>query len=158
MLKRRLIRVEMHSRGREGAGTGYQVLDNNNPCIILTFITWCITGEITYSTCPREPGYCVKQSGLDQNSGVIKLSSNTKRCFQQCKDHAGSTGCELILKRSNRGCYAHTNNIARGNGANRHFCWVFSKCTGAGKLIQLLWRVLWHYIVLIIICFYFIII
>ena len=85
--------------------------------------------------CPREQGYCVTSSGGDQNSGVTKLNSldgNTlnrqEQCLSLCRSVAGVTGCEVIWDQSNRGCYAHTQEVASGNGAARHFCWPFSKC------------------------------
>ena len=83
---------------------------------------------------PRERGFCVLANGEDQNSGVIKLNSvdgNTikaqQECLNLCKLVNGVTGCEVIWDQSNRGCYAHTQDISRGNGVDRHFCWVFSK-------------------------------
>ena len=85
--------------------------------------------------CPRERGFCVRDNGGDQNSGVKKLNSldgNTlerqKKCLDLCRSVAGVTGCEVIWNQDNRGCYVHTQPIARGNGVDRHFCWVFSKC------------------------------
>ena len=85
--------------------------------------------------CPREEGFCVTSNGGDQNSGVFKLNSldgNTpyrqEECLKLCRSVAGVTGCEVIWDQWNRGCYAHTQEIASGNGVDRHFCWVFSKC------------------------------
>lgn len=85
--------------------------------------------------CPREQGFCETSNGEDQNSGVKKLNSldgNTlemqEQCLKMCRSVAGVTGCELIWDRDNQGCYAHTQEIASGNGVDRHFCWVFSKC------------------------------
>jgi len=39
----------------------------------------------------------------------------------------------VIWNQGNRGCYAHTQPIARGNGAGNHACWVFSKCAKKAK-------------------------
>ena len=82
-----------------------------------------------------EKGFCVKTNGGDQNSGVKKLNAldgNTPERQEQCLDHCrsvdGVTGCEVIWDQGNRGCYAHTQEVARGNNVDRHFCWIFSKC------------------------------
>lgn len=37
------------------------------------------------------------------------------------------TGCEAIWGQSNRGCYVHTREVVRGNGVDRHSCWVMSR-------------------------------
>uniref|UniRef100_A0A7M5WJ62 DUF5648 domain-containing protein n=2 Tax=Clytia hemisphaerica TaxID=252671 RepID=A0A7M5WJ62_9CNID len=88
--------------------------------------------------CVKEPGFCVQPNGCDQNSGVIKMNSfegNTQQrqqeCLKKCLAHPGATGCEVIWHQSNRGCYIHTQSVARGNNAARHSCWVFSKCKQA---------------------------
>lgn len=85
--------------------------------------------------CPKEAGYCVKNNGKDQNSGVVKLNKidgNTQNaqeeCLSLCQAHPGATGCEIIWSLGSRGCYAHTKEVARGNGKNNHSCWVFSSC------------------------------
>jgi len=83
-------------------------------------------------TCQKQVGFCVKGNGADQNHGVIKLNSvngNTEEsqelCLYKCKDTSGAfTGCEIIWDQSNRGCYRHTGEVARGNGVGRHFCWI----------------------------------
>ena len=87
-------------------------------------------------TCPKENGFCVKSNGGDQNSGVIKVNSvdgNTAQvqatCLSACHAHSGATGCEVIWNQGNRGCYIHTQSVARGNGVGNHACWIFSKCT-----------------------------
>lgn len=74
-------------------------------------------------------------NGGDQNSGVIELNSingNTdgaqQACLEACQSYPRATGCEVIWDQSNRGCYVHTQSIARGNGKSRHQCWVFSSC------------------------------
>ena len=86
-------------------------------------------------TCPIEKGFCVLPNGGDQNSGVVKLNNvdgNTEQaqatCLDLCKKRADATGCEVIWHQGNRGCYVHTQTVARGNGAARHMCWIFSKC------------------------------
>ena len=94
-----------------------------------------IVKYILEPNCPREKGYCVTASGADQNSGVIKLNDldgNTwnrqEQCLKLCRTVAGVRGCEVIWDQDNRGCYAHTQEVASGNGVDRHFCWDFSKC------------------------------
>ena len=79
-----------------------------------------------------ETGYCVKNNGQDQNSGVIKVNNKNAKslqlkteCLKQCLAHPRSTGCEVIWYQSNKGCYIHTSDIARGNNAPRHNCWIF---------------------------------
>lgn len=79
----------------------------------------------------------MKENNRDQNSGVIKLDNlNTKSdkeleaCLKKCETRIGATGCEAIWDQGNRGCYAHMEYVEKGNNANRHVCWVFSKCTG----------------------------
>merc|ERR1712154_83079 len=85
--------------------------------------------------CPKEIGFCVHEDGSDQNSGVIKINDvdggdkeAEEECLKTCKEHPGATGCETIWDQDNRGCYVHTQPIAKGNGAGRHHCWVFSNC------------------------------
>ena len=94
-----------------------------------------ISDEVKPKNCPVEKGFCVKANGGDQNSGVKKLNAldgNTperqQTCLDLCKGENGATGCEVIWDQGNRGCYVHTQEIARGNGVDRHECWVFSKC------------------------------
>jgi hypothetical protein len=81
-----------------------------------------------------EKGFCVSANGRDQNSGVRKLNSldiNTQarrnECLNKCVQVPGVTGCEGIWSQGNRGCYAHTKPVARGNGRARHSCWVVGK-------------------------------
>ena len=88
---------------------------------------------------PQEAGFCVKANGHDQNNGVKKLNNldgNTpvrqEECLSLCKSVSGATGCEVIWDQSNRGCYAHTAEVANGNGVDRHVCWIFSKATKRG--------------------------
>jgi len=84
---------------------------------------------------PTEAGFCVKSNGRDQNSGVVKIwggdfgPSDDKKmeCVDKCIAASAVrrvTGCEAIWGQSNRGCYIHTEPIARGNGQDRHSCWV----------------------------------
>lgn len=42
----------------------------------------------------------------------------------------------MIWNQGNRGCYVHTQAVARGNGAAHHRCWVFSKCSTYGKVFD----------------------
>jgi hypothetical protein len=92
------------------------------------------------SVCPRENGFCVKSNGGDQNSGVHKINSvdgnsasAQTACYMACKKRKDATGCEVIWHQGNRGCYVHTQSVARGNSAGKHYCWVFSKCKGSKK-------------------------
>jgi len=41
-----------------------------------------------------------------------------------CAKVPGVTACEAIKNQGNRGCYAHTREVARGNGRRNHSCWV----------------------------------
>ena len=100
--------------------------------------------------CAREAGYCVKPNGEDQNDGVtqniemmatnmlfVRRGSNEHAfqnlCLAMCLETEGATGCEIIWKQWGGGCFAHTREVSRGNGAGNHDCWVFSKCT-KGKI------------------------
>ena len=81
-------------------------------------------------------------SGADQNSGVKQLNSldgNTREmqeeCLELCRAEVGATGCEVIWDRSSRGCYVHTEDVARGNGYDNYQCWVFSSCIIKGRNI-----------------------
>ena len=87
-----------------------------------------------FSKLPKENGFCVTSNGRDQNSGVIKLNSldgNTAvrqaRCLRLCHAYKRTTGCEEIWHQRNRGCYVHTEEVARGNGRRNHACWIFPK-------------------------------
>merc|ERR1712224_84063 len=83
----------------------------------------------------QEAGYCVLADGTDQNAGVIKLDDFDGRtperiaqCLEKCNKHAGATGCELIWDNwFNKGCYVHTKEVAKGNGAANHACWIYTK-------------------------------
>ena len=95
-----------------------------------------ITNIFTFlANCPRENGYCVLSNGADQNLGVIKVNGiNAKtqvaqdECLKNCRDRIDAKGCEVVWDQGNKGCYIHTNTVAKGNNAPRHSCWVFSKC------------------------------
>ena len=83
----------------------------------------------------------MKQNGIDQNSGVVKfnhLDGNTgerqKTCLELCRNYRGATGCEVIWGQYNRGCYVHTQQVARGNNATQHSCWILSKCQSNQKI------------------------
>ena len=85
--------------------------------------------------CPREKGNCITSQLKDRNNGVKKLNSldgNTyeakQKCLALCKSVSGATGCEIIWGRDDRGCYAHTLEIAKGSGRDNYACWVFTKC------------------------------
>ena len=102
--------------------------------------------------CPakQEKGYCVTAYNEDQNEGVIKVNDvpetirdattdDMNQCLRACralKEDASKskhynlhvTGCEMIWGQWNRGCYAHTNDVAKGTNVDRHMCWVLSKC------------------------------
>lgn len=91
--------------------------------------------------CPRENGFCVKSNGADQNSGVVKIDALSNygtseearhACLAKCHARADATGCEVIWNQGNRGCYAMTQAVARGNGVGNHYCWIFSKCETGG--------------------------
>jgi len=79
----------------------------------------------------EQEGYCVTSDGWDQNSGVVKLeggdfesAAQKAKCLKLCAEVQGVTGCETIWDQWNRGCYAHTRGVARGNGVARHSCWI----------------------------------
>jgi len=85
----------------------------------------------------RQRGFCVKANGHDQNDGVIKLGDGNykdtgskndavEECLKLCACYKGApvTGCEMIWDQGNRGCYVHTNWISRGNGRDRHSCYL----------------------------------
>ena len=85
--------------------------------------------------CPKEPGFCVINNGRDQNAGVKRLDmlndgspERQNQCINLCRTVPGVTGCELVWGQINSGCYAHTREIASGNGVDRHICWVMFKC------------------------------
>jgi len=100
----------------------------------------CLTTKIVPDPiCPRENGFCVQSNGRDQNSGVRKINSvdgnqasAQANCFKKCQEYGGATGCEVIWGQGNRGCYIHTKAVAKGNGRDKHYCWIFSKCQNAG--------------------------
>jgi hypothetical protein len=84
-------------------------------------------------------GFCVKSNNADQNSGVFKLEGGdfldkefdkdeekVAHCLELCAcyDEAPVTGCEMIWEQNNRGCYVHTDRIAKGNNVVRHSCYL----------------------------------
>jgi len=105
-------------------------------CVLLLVLIVTVISEPFGQFCPKENGFCIKSNGVDQNEGVIKLNDvdiNTPElqaaCLSKCRGISGATGCETIWNQENRGCYAHTSVIAKGNDFINHACWVFSKCT-----------------------------
>ena len=85
--------------------------------------------------CPVQSGSCVTSTGADQNTGVTQINdvdgdtaASQAACLAACKLVGGATGCEIVWDLASRGCYVHTEAIARGNNADNHACWVFSSC------------------------------
>jgi hypothetical protein len=87
----------------------------------------------------RKRGFCVRSNGSDQNSGVYKLRGGNffdtdtepdtfkvNECLNLCACVEGATvtGCEMIWNQGNKGCYVHTQRIARGNNVGRHSCYL----------------------------------
>ena len=66
------------------------------------------------------------------------------RCLKLCREYPGATGCEF-----SRGCFVHTQDVAKGNGMTEFFCWIFAECK-AGTLkfcvncLNFLWEQLWR--------------
>ena len=88
----------------------------------------------------EEDGYCVKASGGDQNGGVTKLASGDheteaekRACMMLCAQTEGFTGCEVIWGQFNKGCYVHTQEVAKGNGVDKHKCWTKNACAGSAS-------------------------
>merc|ERR1712232_1513540 len=81
---------------------------------------------------PEQDGFCVKANGGDQNSGVKKVltgnygktNESKQLCLEECSKYPEATGCEMIWDQGNKGCYVHTQEVARGNGAKRHYCYL----------------------------------
>jgi len=86
-----------------------------------------------------QKGFCVLSNNRDQNSGVKLLEAGdfldkkfekdedkVAHCLHLCACHKEDpvTGCEMIWNQSNRGCYVHTDFIAKGNGVERHSCYL----------------------------------
>ena len=91
--------------------------------------------SISEPNCPQEQGYCVSANGDFPNAGLKKLNSLNgnslemqEECLELCRAVPGVTGCQVIWDQGNRGCYAHTGEVARGNGADKHLCWNFANC------------------------------
>merc|ERR1712071_503324 len=91
-------------------------------------------------TCPTEnfgeleKGFCVYGNNYDQNAGVVKLAggdfktpTKQKECLGMCACYSKATGCETIWDQGNRGCYVHTEKVEKGNGVQRHSCWIAKK-------------------------------
>ena len=49
-------------------------------------------------------------------------------CLKECYNRKDATACQVIWGQHNRGCYIHTDTIAKGSNDPKHLCWVFSKC------------------------------
>jgi len=89
----------------------------------------------------RQNGFCVTSNGGDQNSNVVRSSDYWANLYSSsCKDwcdlQSGITGCEFIWGQWNYGCYAHNSAVSRGNGVDRHYCWIAAKrrnLGGAGR-------------------------
>lgn len=88
-----------------------------------------------------ENGFCVTVNNRDQNSGVMRINGDNidtdakkQDCLQKCLTYESATGCEVIWDQGNRGCYVHTQDVARGNGVQRHGCWIFSNSLVATKV------------------------
>jgi len=99
--------------------------------------------QIGGSVCgERENGFCVKSSGADQNSGVVKFAGSDywseAQCLQECNSLSGVgiTGCELIWNQYNRGCYYHTAEVSHGNGRNNHYCWTCEEQQYGGRRLH----------------------
>jgi len=88
-----------------------------------------------------EPGACVTHSGIDQNSGVIKLKdgggqnsiefgpneNKKQKCLKMCQSYSETihvTACEAVWYQSTSGCYIHTKPVSHANGIVNHNCWV----------------------------------
>ena len=66
---------------------------------------------------------------ITENAGLS--TENQKKCRESCFNQGqltiGSvlTWCEAIwVESSNNGCCMHAKEIARGDGANKHPCWI----------------------------------
>jgi len=87
--------------------------------------------------CVKEGGACADASGKEVTAGVTKLFQNDvitltsqKACLEACFARPGTTGCQGVSGK-NKGCYAHTGAVAKGDGKSGKLCWVFSKCKDA---------------------------
>jgi len=77
----------------------------------------------------KQQGFCVHTNGADQTTGVIKANpaiSEEGMCLTWCENYETYlTGCEFIYgPQTDWGCYGHTYEVARANGANFHTCWI----------------------------------
>jgi hypothetical protein len=83
----------------------------------------------------EEPGFCVSGPGHGLH-GLRKLATGDygpseekkKECHDMCRDffkREKINGCTAVWHRSNRGCYAYTDNrLFRGSNHDRHACWI----------------------------------
>ena len=84
-------------------------------------------------------GSCVTSNGIgrDENSGRNKIDSidvglndfdRNIECYYKAKDAVGDklTAVELISNKNNNGCYAHTQQVTKGNNSEDHICHVLS--------------------------------
>ena len=131
----RLQKVGSRTRGAPAVTTGIAIRGHNSSQPVIQ-VSVPVPARVEFGA--RETGFCVKSNGGDQNSGVIKLDSvnffdttdhrrnqnKVDECLELCSEVEGATGCEMIWDQSNRGCYAHTREIARGNGVARHTCYL----------------------------------
>ncbi|XP_066914708.1 uncharacterized protein [Clytia hemisphaerica] len=109
----------------------------------------------TTKLCKREQGYCLGPNGRKPSRrGVRELSSEMrgwkiwerKNCMQKCLQTRGITACEMPFGSyrthdysrywTNKGCYGHTAPVTRGNGYEKTYCWVLSKCKTDGVWSQ----------------------
>jgi len=80
---------------------------------------------------PWQQGYCVLDSGFDQNAYVYRLQVNPSlpleeflaTCLSECANVIGNTGCEVNSYGTEHLCDAHTDAIDRGNGGANVFCY-----------------------------------
>ena len=72
--------------------------------------------------------------GFEQlNDLDIDTVERQRECFDMCRTIPRVTGCVGIWGQENRGCYAHTQEVALGDNQSRHNCWIFSKVKINGK-------------------------
>ena len=109
-------------RGNGVSGSFCAVMNQREPATLEQFL-------------PTQAGYCVDEFGRDQTDGLVKLwggdfgpsEEKQMECVEKCIAASAArrvTGCRAIWGQNNRGCYIHTKPIARGNGVDRHSCWV----------------------------------
>ena len=127
-------RIELagNMRGNPGVTTGVAVRgkDRERPIVQVSIPTYDENAHVEWRE--KQDGFCVRRDGGDQNHGVHKLKggdwkANHEECLAECAKVPGVTGCEMIWDQGNRGCYAHTSEVARGNGVVRHSCYLPKK-------------------------------